>query len=298
MSPLSRMGDLRRLASARSFTNLFQHAVDQLGSDRAPVRIGGLYALELLAQEHPRHRPAAVGLLCAYLRMPVSDADLAGGDELQVRLAAQRILVAHLRPADPARFWPGTSLDLTGATLVELDLSGCRIDGTTCLDRTELCGATRLRGTVFVDDAAFRDSTWHFHAWLERAVFHGRALFDGAAFRGDAWFGESTFAGRTTFNRATFGGHAWFGGAQLRGPVSLAGATFHRSAGFRGAQFPLETSLHGVTFTGPARVSRTGDAWNLCPPGWRVEVDPDNWCVGDLVPTYRRTAAADPRRLG
>ncbi|MGE5829608.1 MAG: pentapeptide repeat-containing protein [Micromonosporaceae bacterium] len=284
MSSMSRSGGLQ-------FADLFQRAVEQLGSDRAPVRVGGLYGLEMLAQDHPRSRVAAVELICAYLRMPVAEAVVAGDDELQVRLAAQRILVAHLHPGDPGRFWPDTTLDLRGATLVELDLSGCRVDGLALFDRAEFFGATRLRGTVFGADAAFRSVNWYSHAWLERAVFRRHGLFDGSVFHGDAWFGETTFANRAAFTGTVFAGHAWFGGAHLHGPALLTGAAFRRSAGFRGATFHAGANLDGCTFAGPARVSRMEDRWNLCPPGWAVAVDPDNWCVGDLVPAHRPALA-------
>jgi len=43
-------------------------------------------------------------------------------------------------------------------------------------------------------------------------------------------------------------------------------------------------ALLGTTFTGPARVSRRYEDWNLCPVGWQVEVDPNNAAVGRLLP--------------
>ena len=51
---------------------LYTKAVEQLGSDQAPVRFSGLYALERLAQDNPAHRQAIVNVICAYLRMPFS----------------------------------------------------------------------------------------------------------------------------------------------------------------------------------------------------------------------------------
>lgn len=42
-----------RDAEARRITDLYTKAVEQLGSDKAPVRLGGLYALERLAQATP-----------------------------------------------------------------------------------------------------------------------------------------------------------------------------------------------------------------------------------------------------
>ncbi|MEV4811364.1 hypothetical protein [Micromonospora avicenniae] len=43
-------------AGEKRVTGLYVKAVDQLGSDKAPVRLGGLYALERLAQDNPAHR--------------------------------------------------------------------------------------------------------------------------------------------------------------------------------------------------------------------------------------------------
>ncbi|MGE5827657.1 MAG: pentapeptide repeat-containing protein, partial [Micromonosporaceae bacterium] len=266
----------------RPFTDLFQKAVDQLGSDRAPVRVGGLYGLGLLAQQFPGQRAATLELVCAYLRMPCPVLDPVHADELQVRLVAQRVLAQQLHAANPVR--PAAGLDLTGAALVDFDLSACRLDAPARLDRAEFYGSAWLRDAFFGAEVSLRGSRWHGNAWLERAVFAGPARFDGATFRGDAWFGAATFAAPASFAGTVFAGHAWFGGATLRAPANFHGARFAGSAGFRGATCHPGTSMTGVSFAGPARVSRAGERWNLCPPGWRVEVDPDNWCVGDLVP--------------
>ena len=59
-------------ATERRITELYTKAVEQLGSDKAPVRLGGLYALERLAQDNPAHRQTIVNVICAYLRMPFS----------------------------------------------------------------------------------------------------------------------------------------------------------------------------------------------------------------------------------
>ena len=118
-------------AVERRITELYAKAVEQLGSDKAPVRLGGLYALEGLAQNTLSQRLTIVYVLCAYLRMPYDPARSLDGDESEappvhaqethVRIAAQRILALHLRPGpgDTAAdtFWPDVDLDLAGATL-------------------------------------------------------------------------------------------------------------------------------------------------------------------------------------
>ncbi|MEV4162141.1 hypothetical protein [Nonomuraea dietziae] len=53
-------------------TDRYGKAVEQLGSAQAPVRLGGLYALDQLGQDNPSPalRQTIVDVICAYLRMP------------------------------------------------------------------------------------------------------------------------------------------------------------------------------------------------------------------------------------
>jgi hypothetical protein len=262
-------------AAAMRFAELYSTALGRLGDPRPPMRIGALRTLELLGQEHPQHRQAIVDVACAYLRMPA-------GEDGVVRLGAQRILATHLTPSGSA-FWPGLSLDLTGATLTDFDLSYCRLDAGACFDFAVFLGAAKFRGSAFGGPASFHGALFHDHVWMERAVFGGSVRFDTAVFGGDAWFGEATFGARATFCAADFGGHAWFAGCRAKGPVAFSAATFRRSAGFRGAVFHTTVDLDGTMFHGPARISRRGEGWNLTARGWRAEVDPDNEAVGQLV---------------
>ena len=104
-------------ATERRITELYTKAVEQLGNDKAPVRLGGLYALERLAQDNRAQRQTIVNVICAYLRMPYSLTVPSGymdhgsiyepdprpiwEQERQVRLTAQRILAEHLRDDRP-----------------------------------------------------------------------------------------------------------------------------------------------------------------------------------------------------
>ena len=65
-------------------TELYTEAVAQLVSDEAPVRFGGLYALERLAQDSPAHRQTIVNVICAYLRRPFSPTAPASKPEPEV----------------------------------------------------------------------------------------------------------------------------------------------------------------------------------------------------------------------
>ncbi|MFF0189240.1 pentapeptide repeat-containing protein [Streptomyces sp. NPDC005244] len=52
-------------------TDRFSRAVDQLGSDKLDVRIGGLHALWRIAEQSARHREAIISIQAAYLRTHV-----------------------------------------------------------------------------------------------------------------------------------------------------------------------------------------------------------------------------------
>jgi pentapeptide repeat protein len=249
-----------RDAVEQRVTELYTHAVDQLGNDKAPVRLGGLHALERLAQNNPDQRQTIVDVICAYLRMPYAPpADAAPAEaharyenrrqELQVRLTAQRILAAHLQPDATDAFWDEIDdLDLSEAHLYRLDLSGCHIQKAQ-FDRAQFSG----------------------YAVFNRAQFSGDAVFNGAQFGGDAWFGGARFSGNAEFDvaqfsrgvmfsEAQFNGYAVFGGAQFNGYAVFSGAQFSGNAVFGGAQFS------GYTVFGGARVRP--HCSQLWPAGW------------------------------
>ncbi|XHU10212.1 hypothetical protein RPX00_09520 [Amycolatopsis sp. WGS_07] len=109
-------------AARRRVTDLYAKAADQLGSDKAPVRLAGLYALERVGQDNPDQRQTIIKVLCAYLRMPYEQPlpvtrprqdphnDLIRQqvgeqrpqwEEREVRLTAQRIVTDHLELVAP-----------------------------------------------------------------------------------------------------------------------------------------------------------------------------------------------------
>ncbi|MGW0806051.1 pentapeptide repeat-containing protein [Nonomuraea sp. NPDC002799] len=313
-------------ATERRVTELYTKAVEQLGDDQAPVRLGGLYALERLAQDTPGLRQTIVDVICSYLRMPytppldqtpaagpaVPRAAIAGvaapgagrdpHEELQVRLTAQRILAAHLRynpppprrwsttllfvrrflrldlrynPPLPRRWWPprraapqprhwtDTRLDLTGAALVDFDLSHCHI------------GDARFDGATFTGNARFDEATFAGNAWFTGATFNGGAEFEATTFTGDVVFNKTTFTGLTRFVRVTFTGEewlfddtvftgdAWFSEANFTGFARFGRATFSSFARFDEVTFTDFAWFGEATFTGFARFDKatfTGNA--------------------------------------
>lgn len=191
-------------ATERRVTELYGKAADQLGSDKAPVRLAGLYALERLAQGNPAHRQTIVNLVCAYLRMPftpppearartrVGPRDAHRFQELEVRQTAIALLATHLRPDRPEAFWADIALDLSHATLVKPTLTHARIRSASFAGTT-FVGPAAFRGTEFSETADFRDTCFRDLADFRRVRF-GDSVFRGAVFEGGTDFGVHTVA--------------------------------------------------------------------------------------------------------
>jgi len=166
----------------------FAKAIELLGHEADQVRVGALHALAGLAQSRPAYTQTVLDVLCSYLRRPFSHPsyrdrpddpdqwerkegpDLDALDrERQVRVTAHRLITGLLPAADaesPALY----DLDLTGANLEYLELTGRRI-GLLVARRAHLHGISRLSGMRLEQPALFSD-----------AVFHGTVDFFGSEF--------------------------------------------------------------------------------------------------------------------
>jgi Pentapeptide repeats (9 copies) len=208
-------------ATQRRITELYAKAVEQLGHDKATVRLGGLYSLERLAQDQPEHRQAVVDVVCAYLRMPFRPAalpitggaaiftDLEAANELcetildptgasseldqefQVRIAAQKLLARHFSASRyqtsktahfPKAYWPEISIDLTGTILIHLDFAACRLD------------YSDFRGARFLGTTIFNSAEFISEAKFEHAIFAGSASFYDVIFHSYTGFSDAKFS--------------------------------------------------------------------------------------------------------
>jgi hypothetical protein len=250
-------------ATQRRITEMYGRAADQLGSDKAPVRLAGLYALERLAQESPASRQTIVNLLCAYLRMPYSPppeftqlparigphpqklnqlngtqkqaaikssssvvdttAKPEAHEELQVRRAAQRILADHLGAHGQVEGLLRSPALPWGDLTV--DLSGSLLIDFNLSNAT--VGDVSFYGAKFVSAADFRDVTFSGTANFACASFDRfGCYFDHASFVGDVYFGDTSFTeGCSDFRGATFHSDVRFGGVSVRpNGIDLTGA--------------------------------------------------------------------------
>jgi hypothetical protein len=156
-------------------TERFTRSIEQLGSDRLEVRLGGIYALGRLARECRRDQHSISQVLCAYVRDRARWSEGRTGDHPTIDIQAVLTLLGRQRWArDPVRPWldlSGTDLrgaDLCWAHLEAANFIGCHLEGArlvdahlegaymtdahvngadftgTSLDRADLCGVIGL----------------------------------------------------------------------------------------------------------------------------------------------------------
>jgi hypothetical protein len=108
-------------AKADALAKRYQDAAEQLGHEKAPVRLAGAYAMASLADDWPERQQPCVDVLCAYLRMPYDENKV---DEEQVRSSIIKLISDHLhaggsreRRAGHAGAWSRLTLNLDGATM-------------------------------------------------------------------------------------------------------------------------------------------------------------------------------------
>lgn len=267
-------------------TALYVAAVEQLGSEKAAVRLGGLYALERLGNDNPKLRQTVVDVICAYLRMPFNppaevlranaekspeylgrDAAVPNPDqqserrqELQVRLTAQRLLAEHLRSTsdteEPSSYWRDhedqrISLDLSGATLVRFALAGCQPAQATLTD-AQLHGNADLTGAKFHGKTDLTGAQFHGVADLSRADFQTSAYLTGAQFHGVADLSGANFYGVVDMVDAQFHGGADLVDVQFHERAFLSRAQFGAGAFLSRARFRSAAFLGGAEFQGVA----------------------------------------------
>ncbi len=257
----------RQDASEKLITSLYTSAVEQLGSERAVVRLAALYSLERIAQSNPASRQPVVDVLCAYLRLPFTPKETRPGraerrspsellpvvEETHVRMSVQQVLRRHLVP-------PGTDVRSRrhrgfemegirrrilgefgdGVLAADVDREGEFWDGMHLDLRFASLVNLELRGARVAS------------ADLSEANFHGRADFDGFATTREASFVRARFYGPAYFGGCRFGGHAFFYKTRFKGYVSFEGCRFDRDADFVDASFGGICHMTEASFGGNA----------------------------------------------
>lgn len=295
-------------ATERRVTDLYCRAVEQIGHANAAVRLGGLYSLERLAEAHPEHRQTVADVICAYLRMPFKfpvvmdqlarsstytlameaneqQAQSKSSQELQVRLAAQRMLTRHLTNRTPIEgstagqrftmgFWGQVRVDLNGAALYGFDFSECELGDAdfrnakfflpTQFQRARFSGRAQFSNATFDRGISFNNSRFDQDVWFADSIFEGNAKFIDVSFGGETRFDDTTFHGEAHFTGATFSDIARFDDAEFQRNSWFDAASFYASAWFGGTHFTHGCAFEDTEFT----YRNCRSSW---PAGWHLQ---------------------------
>jgi uncharacterized protein YjbI with pentapeptide repeats len=101
-------------------TERYTKAIEQLGSDKLDIRIGGIYALERIARDSTRDQPTIVEVLAAFIREHSHDRDANAIGRLRPDLQAALTVLARRRSDN-------TLVDLRNAALRTAGLNAANL---------------------------------------------------------------------------------------------------------------------------------------------------------------------------
>ena len=271
-------------------------AVEQLSSDKASIRLGGVYTLVGLVdewlsdekttptlEERRKEGQVIINNLCAYIRSPLPlaeraeqldkdyakdlqndfDGDIEKFDADKRAFARDKAALEEERQVRESiikeiheRLQDFGALGLWSE--FDYDFSNAHFFYPIVFTNSYFDASSRFFGATFTQGAYFSGTTFT-HANFSRATFTQGAYFSEATFT-HANFSGTTFTQGAYFSRATFTQGACF-----------SEATFTERTDFSGAIFHSEPSFTDVL--GKARFS-----YKVIPEDYRFEVDPDSPC--------------------
>jgi uncharacterized protein YjbI with pentapeptide repeats len=213
---LTQQGQQRthELTEQGQVTERYTKAIEQLGSEKLDIRIGGIYALERIARDSVRDDPTVMEVLTTFIRQHSSVREVPGRDavarspRVEADMQAALIVIGRRKAQDIARIkLPGaklsradlvhadlTGVDLAGANLIEADLTRVDLTGVDLADSilgganltaayladANLTGANLSYAILVAADLQHADLTRARldHASLTRALLHRATLVD------------------------------------------------------------------------------------------------------------------------
>ena len=252
----------------------YTKAVEQLGDEKAPIRMGGVYALVGLVDEwledesiekyedRLKEGQVIINNLCAYIRSPFNLAshydelskanptpkgiykgkkekfytDKATLDsEADVRLGI--IKEIHDRLQGPDKNTPGAWSDF------EYDFSG-----------SAFFYPVDLTKSYYKNPAIFNNSHYHKKVDFSGSIYNSQVSFRGSIYKKKVTFSSSK-------SRSTYKGEADFSSSTYKGEADFSGSKYHSKADFRGSVYKKKVtfsfSKSRSTYKGEANFSKS-----------------------------------------
>ena len=265
----------------------YTKAVEQLGDEKAPVRMGGVYTLVGLVDEWLEEKSLSdderfkegqviINNLCAYIRSPFTlashynelseDAPSLEGiykdkkeefyvdkaildSEADVRLSI--IKEIHDRIQVPDKNTPGAWSDF------EYDFSGSVFFYSVDLTNSYYTKYVNFSGATYQGWADFRRSTYQGWANFRESTYQGEANFSESTYQGEADFRRSTYQGEANFSESTYQGWANFCESTYQGWANFCESTYQGEADFRRSTYQGEADFRRSTYKSWANFRRS-----------------------------------------
>ena len=258
----------------------YTKAVEQLGNEKAPVRMGGVYTLIGLADEwlldenldyteKVREGQVIVNNLCAYIRSPFTlasyydelseDTPSSEGiykdnqqkfytdkaeftSEADIRLSI--IKEIHSRLQGPDINTPGAWSDF------EYDFSGSTFFYPIDLTNSYYAKPVNFSGSTYQDDADFESSTYQSRANFSDSIYRCWADFRSSTYQSQANFSGSTYQDGATFNGSTYTGWANFNCSTYREGAYFNYSTYRGEVYFNSSIYREVAYFNSSTYQG------------------------------------------------
>ena len=266
----------------------YTKAVEQLGDEKAPVRMGGVYTLVGLVDEWLEEKSirkyedrlkegqVIINNLCAYIRSPFTlashydelmqdtpDAEGVYQDKVQEFYADKATLDSeadvrlgiikeiHDRIQGPGKNTPRAWSDF------EYDFSGSTFFYPIDLTNSYYAKPINFSGSTYSEKADFSGSTYSEKADFSGSTYQGWAYFTGSTYQGWAYFSRSTYKSWAYFTGSTYEGGADFRVSTYEGGADFRVSTYEGWANFTGSTYEGWAYFTGSTYEGGANFSRS-----------------------------------------
>ena len=264
----------------------YTKAVEQLGDEKAPVRMGGVYTLVGLVDEwledesiekyeyRLKEGQVIINNLCAYIRSPFTlasrydelskDNPISEGiykdnqqkfysDKAELKAEADVRLGIIKEIHDRLQ---GSGKNAPGAwSGFEYDFSGSTFFYPIDLTKSYYTKPVNFRGSVYEGEADFRGSVYEGEADFRGSIYKKNVtfstyLFDPSYYQGEANFSGSTYEGGADFSGSTYKGEANFSGSTYKKDVTFS--MFSDTAMITRSTYKGKVDFSGSTYKGEA----------------------------------------------
>ena len=229
----------------------YTKAVEQLGDEKAPIRMGGVYTLvglvdewleeeNLSEPERLKEGQVIINNLCAYIRSPFTLA--ARYDELsEDNPSSDGIYKDNQQKfyADKAEFKAEADVRLGIIKEIHDRLQGSKENTPNTWSDFEydFSGSTffypiDLTNSYYAKPINFSGSTYKGRADFNNSTYQSKAIFSDSIYKGGADFRSSTYKGRANFRNSIYKGRANFRSSTYQGWTDFSGSIFYQETYF------------------------------------------------------------------